>query len=399
MEVKSLTIEEIARSKGFISSEQLQEAQLIQAMEARSRKKIIPIKRLLVENGFISDEQLEQVETERLSLLHEIADESVPEEVKWRMRDRAHFVDRFVLIDPLGRGGMGRVWKAYDMLLKRYVAVKFIEEVENVSMVLKEAQTLARLKHPNIVDVYEVGENYIVMQFVQGATLDKHRVDQKEALRIFCEIAGAISYAHENGVIHRDIKPQNIMIETETNKVYVMDFGIARRADDLTATTTSVVGTPSYMAPEQLHGSQKEIDSRTDVYALGALFYSMLTGVPPFRCETLPQLLKKIELDDPVPPKSLNAEIPVEIDSIIRRAMEKSTQQRYQSAREMLADVNRFQNGEPVSVHVSSFGDRLGRKMKKYETEIMIAVLLAAGTLIGGVIFYYLTEWGYIKPD
>lgn len=388
----AVTLEDIAVRKGYLDEGEVQEAMIIQALDATKNERLVPLKQVLVEHGFLSKLQMEDLESEYVSELQNSFDETVPEEVRVMMHNKDNFVDKFVLIRTLGRGGMGEVWKAYDIVLKRYVAIKFIENLDNVAAVLKEARILARLRHPNIVDVYEIGENFIVMQYIDGTTLDKTKTTLEEALETIRKVCLAIDYAHSMGVIHRDIKPQNVMIENMTKNVYIMDFGIAKWLAEFASVTTSIVGTPSYMSPEQVSGPQKYVDSRTDIYALGAMLYTIITGRPPFSAESMSELLEKIENEDPIPPGKIIAGIPRDVDSIILKAMNKNKAKRYGSGKEFADDIERAQKGEPVKATHYGFAAKFARSIRKNRIVVAALFLCAAASAIGTVSGFYISD-------
>jgi serine/threonine protein kinase len=227
---------------------------------------------------------------------------------------------RFELLDTVGQGAFGTVYKARDAELDRTVAVKVpraghLVGPQDLDRFLREARSAAQLRHPSIVSVHEVGQHdgvpYLVSDFVQGVTLadllSARRPGFREAAELVASVADALQYAHERGVVHRDVKPSNIMIG-EGGTPFVMDFGLARReAGEMTMTLEGqVLGTPAYMSPEQAGGQGHGVDGRSDVYSLGAVLYQLLTGELPFRGTTR-MLLYQVLHDDPRPPHRLNA--------------------------------------------------------------------------------------------
>ncbi|MEX2100452.1 MAG: Stk1 family PASTA domain-containing Ser/Thr kinase [Acidimicrobiia bacterium] len=270
------------------------------------------------------------------------------------------FTDRYELGPEIGRGGMAEVFLARDRLLDRDVAVKvlapgFATDPTFVARFRREAQAAASLNHPNIVAVYDWGEDgdnyFIVMEYIAGRTLRDvlrtyERLPAMEAARIAAEIADALSFAHRNGVVHRDVKPGNVLLTT-AGQVKVADFGIARaeRSDDLTK-TGSVMGTATYFSPEQAQGL--ELDGRADVYALGVVLYEMLTGVAPFIADNPVSVAYKHVREPPVPPSHVNPDVPDAMDRIVLTAMAKDPNRRYQSAADLRADLLRFERGRPL---------------------------------------------------
>lgn len=258
---------------------------------------------------------------------------------------------RYTLIEKIGEGGMALVYKAKCQLLNRYVAVKilkseFTADEEFIKKFKRESLAAASLSNPNIVGIYDVGEEdgiyYIVMEYVNGQTLKEfirkhHKLNYKETLGIIQQIAMALEHAHKNGVVHRDIKPHNILI-TEDRMVKVTDFGIARASTSATMTNTvTVMGSVHYLSPEQARGGFS--DHRTDIYALGVVMYEMLTGKLPYDAESpITVALKHIQ-ENFVEPNEINSDIPRAVNDIVVKAMEKDMAKRYQSVREIINDI------------------------------------------------------------
>lgn len=274
--------------------------------------------------------------------------------------------DRYEILDPVGAGGMSDVYKALDHKLNRPVAIKVLKENLSadrtfVSKFKAEAQSAAGLIHPNIVNVYDVNEengmHYIVMELVEGVTLKKYiekreRIPYKEAVSIAIQIAKGMEAAHENHIVHRDIKPQNIIISKE-GKVKVTDFGIAKAASSSTI-NTSAMGSVHYISPEQARGGYA--DERSDIYSFGVTLYEMLTGKVPFDGDsTVSVAVQHIQKDVPRP-STIEADIPRAIDDIVVKCCNKKTERRYQTASELIADLKKslvlpdgdFVNDEPL---------------------------------------------------
>ncbi|HEV2374337.1 MAG TPA: Stk1 family PASTA domain-containing Ser/Thr kinase [Streptosporangiaceae bacterium] len=274
---------------------------------------------------------------------------------------------RYELDGVVGRGGMAEVYRARDIRLDRVVAVKTLREdlardATFQARFRREAQSAASLNHPSIVAVYDTGEDnsgsshvpYIVMEYVDGQTLrellrNDRRLLPERALEITDGVLRALDYSHRNGIIHRDIKPGNVML-TRGGQVKVMDFGIARAVSDSQATmtqTAQVIGTAQYLSPEQARGER--VDARSDLYSTGCLLYELLTGRPPFLGDSPVAIAYQHVREQPVPPSHLDPDVPRWADAIVLRAMAKDPNERYQSASEMRADIQRALSGMPVS--------------------------------------------------
>ncbi|MGI6571193.1 MAG: Stk1 family PASTA domain-containing Ser/Thr kinase [Caldicoprobacterales bacterium] len=276
---------------------------------------------------------------------------------------------RYELLEKTGGGGMAVVYKAKCHLLNRYVAVKIlrpdlVENEEFVERFKRESQSAASLSHPNIVNMYDVGQendiHYIVMEYVDGMTLKdyirrKGRLSSEEAVRIACQICAGLHHAHENNIVHRDIKPQNILINKE-GIAKVADFGIARAVTSSTVTMAgaNVIGSVHYFSPEQARGGY--VDKKSDIYSLGIVLYEMVTGVVPFEGDSAISVALKHIQEKVIPPVEINPNIPRSIQFIIERAIEKELKNRYDNAAEMLDDLNRALE-EPDGAYVRRFVD------------------------------------------
>lgn len=266
------------------------------------------------------------------------------------------------VIKRLGRGGMGVVYLAEQKCLDRLVAIKMIRTGEaagaaETERFQREAEAVARLNHPNVIQVFDVGEHdglpYLSLEYVDGGTLRDHCAGKPlasdDASRVAMVIADAMSTAHANGIVHRDLKPSNILMARD-GTVKVSDFGLVKDLQQGNSLTHSgeALGTPSYMAPEQTGGSKQEIGSATDVYAIGAVLYELLSGRPPFQEATPLETMHQIRITDPIPPSRFVHKIPRDLETICLKCLEKRAEMRYPSAKELAADLNRYRDNRPI---------------------------------------------------
>lgn len=260
----------------------------------------------------------------------------------------------------IGHGGMGKVYLAYDPATQREVALKTLicnNDKQMVKRFMREIEVMSKLSHPNIVQIYDQGDCegtiYFTMELLPKQSLiqfmDKQKMPVRRAVEIMYKATQAIAYAHAQGILHRDIKPDNIMLDRQ-GEPKVMDFGLALDANnDMQLSRTGVaLGTPEYMAPEQAMARRKEIDERTDVYALGAVLYALLTGMPPFRGHDPQQVLQQVVQKMPLPPSRHSHRVPKELDKICLKAMAKQKKNRYAGANELAMDLQRFLDGKSV---------------------------------------------------
>lgn len=299
------------------------------------------------------------------------------------------FGDRYEIGALIGAGGMSDVFTAKDTRLNREVAVKVLRSDLNreqtfVTRFRKEALAAAGLSHPGIVAVYDSGETpapYIVMELLQGKTLRElinGPIDPKTAIQITEGILQALSYSHANGIVHRDIKPGNIMI-TDQGDVKVMDFGIARALDDVSATMTAtwnVVGTAQYLSPEQASG--ETADARSDLYSVGVVLYEMLTGRPPFTGDTPVSIALQHLSNDFIAPSKINSALDEQFDHFLSVVMAKNPDNRYQDANSMLADLHRIKTGQTITTEIVRV-----RKKKNRTWQIVAGVLASVLVVVG----------------
>ncbi len=298
---------------------------------------------------------------------------------------------RYELRELLGEGAMGRVYKAYDTQLQRTVAMKFLRstEIELVHRFLQEARAQARVDHDNVCKVYDVGSiegrPYIAMQFIQGVPLDTaiQGMSLEKKLGIIRDAARGLQAAHAQGLIHRDIKPSNILVQNgERPKPYIVDFGLAKASEAPGLTQSGVIlGTPSYMAPEQAH-SGSAIDSRVDIYSLGATLYRIVVGHPPFEGEDILEILVKLVQQDPVPVRKLNPALSVDLNTVVMKCLEKNPSRRYESMNSLLEDIDRLINGEPVRATRPSLVHIATQKLRKNRLTASLIALAAVFLLV-----------------
>jgi serine/threonine-protein kinase len=279
---------------------------------------------------------------------------------------------KYEITAELGRGGMGVVFKAQQTDLHRTVAIKMILSgtvagADDLLRFRTEAEATAGLHHPNIVHIHEVGEiagrPYISMEYVEGLSLAGRLAEgplrSKEAARQVATLARAIQHAHEHNVLHRDLKPANVLLDAD-GQPHITDFGLAKRlnADSGQTRTGTVLGTPSYMAPEQAAG-HKQLTPAVDVYGLGAILYELLTGRPPFRAETPLDTILQVLERDPAPPRLLNPNVDRNLETICLKCLEKDPRRRYASARELAEDLERYLAGESISARSLNLVSRI----------------------------------------
>jgi tetratricopeptide (TPR) repeat protein len=311
-------------------------------------------------------------------------------------------VPGYEILDEIGRGGMGVVYKARQVALNRVVALKMILHADHAGdderqRFMGEAEAIAMVKHPGIVQIHDFGSHeglpFFALEFCPGGSLHQKLartpLPPAEAARVVEAIARAIGAAHQAGVLHRDLKPGNVLID-EQGAPRVTDFGLARRVEggtDLTQ-TGAVVGTPAYMAPEQARG-EKGITAAADVYSLGAILYECLTGRPPFKAATTLETLQQVVSQEPVSPRQLNRGVPRDLETITLKCLSKAPNRRYASAEALAGDLKRYLNGEPVTAQPPSVLYLAGKFALRHRAPLATAaaalVLLVAGTALAFV--------------
>ncbi len=296
------------------------------------------------------------------------------EETKFAALELPYEMELFVLEEELGRGGMGIVYRAYRKSDGSAVAIKMLLKGEFASEVEKqrfdaEAAAAMQLKHPNIIPIYEVGEHkgraYFCMKLIEGETLTQRLtrgpMNARETAKLMYKICLATSSAHRQGVLHRDLKPSNVLIDQD-NEPYLVDFGLAKlsRAGDPTLTRSgAIIGTPSYMAPEQAAGRRGQVGEVSDVYSLGAILYHMLTGRPPFQAATPVDTLLLVLEQDPISPRALNRLVNRDLEMIAMRCLQKPQDLRYSNAESLARDLRAFLNNKSVSAKEGRLGQIL----------------------------------------
>jgi hypothetical protein len=331
----------------------------------------------------------------------------VPEEVRKAMMDPQNRFAKYVLLYKLGSGGMGEVWHAWDTVLNRSVALKFPRTTgdEEIRRLYLEAQGAGSFTHPNVAGIYEIaeadGRHYIAMQYIQGKTAEEltreKKPETREIVRWVRDAALGVHYAHERGVIHRDLKPANVMIDTE-GRVYVMDFGLAKLAGGEGSGTVSgvILGTPAYMPPEQAAANAGQVDRRSDVYSLGATLYVLLSGRRPFEGESATDILVQILTAEPVALRQAWPEAPWELEAVVTRAMARTREGRYETAKAFADDLDRYLSNLPVEARRQTWTHRFAKKVRR-KTGLMGA--LAAIVLIAAVAAYFVLRSPAPGPD
>jgi WD40 repeat protein len=318
---------------------------------------------------------------------------------------RIRYFGDYEILSEIARGGMGVVFRARQVSLNRPVALKMIlaGQLANETEVRRfytEAEAAANLDHPGIVPIHEVGQHegqhYFSMGFVEGQSLSQRLANgplrARDAAALLAKVADAIEYAHRRGIIHRDLKPANILIDADGNP-RVTDFGLAKKVQADSALTGSgqIMGTPSYMPPEQAGGERGEVGPAADVYALGATLYALVTGRPPFQAATAMDTVLQVISDEPVPPRRLNVSVPVDLETICLKCLQKEPGKRYASTADLAADLRRFLADEPIVARPITRVERAAKWVRRRPTIAAlwaaIAVLAAAG--LGGVLWQW----------
>jgi len=333
----------MAIEQGLCTDEELKHS--LEELKLHSQANPMALKDVMVELGFVTDTQAERLKTD----------------IK-ESKAVATKIPGYKVLGKIGAGAMAFVYKARQLSLNRIVAIKvlpkrFTENPEYVERFYKEGQAAGKLNHPNIVQAFDVGESggyhYFIMEYVEGKTIADDLVagkvfSEKEALEIIIQVAHALAHAHAKGLIHRDVKPKNIMIH-KSGVVKLADMGLARETADIAAAQSEAgkaYGTPYYIAPEQIRG-RIDIDGRADIYGLGATFYHMVTGQVPFMAEDSSEVMKKHLKEKLIPPDHINTSLSAGVSEVIEIMMAKNREDRYKNVEELLLDLEALQNGQP----------------------------------------------------
>ncbi|OGG56269.1 MAG: hypothetical protein A3F84_21245 [Candidatus Handelsmanbacteria bacterium RIFCSPLOWO2_12_FULL_64_10] len=290
---------------------------------------------------------------------------------------------RYEVLEEIGRGGMGVVFKCRDRRLDRVVAVKGLPDWlgSEPDRFEREARTAARLRHPNIVAVHDFGRDgdglFLTMDYIAGRSfgqlIEASALDRRQCVAIVHQIAGALDAARRQAVVHRDVKPENILIDSR-GRAYLTDFGLARRITDASTTATGLImGTPAYMSPEQARGGQ--VDHRSDVYNLGATLYHALTGRIPFTGENPMAMVLSVLEGGPPAPRAVQPNVAPDLETITLKAMDREPDRRYQTAGDLAEDLRRFLGGEPILARPPTWRVRLVRSLRRYKAPAAVAVL------------------------
>jgi WD40 repeat protein/serine/threonine protein kinase len=303
----------------------------------------------------------------------------------------------YLLIDKLAQGGMGIVFKARQIRLNRIVALKTLKagilaEDRELRLFQSEAEAVAALDHPNIVPILEVGQHgglhYYTMKLIRGRTVQDSLArfkDQPAVIaRLVEQVADAIHHAHQRGVLHRDLKPSNILVDVQ-GKPHVIDFGLAKRleADSDSTTKFSAIGTPSYMAPEQAQGRRDKLTTSTDVYGLGTILYTLLTGKPPFHAGSPMETIWLVVNQELTHPRAINPGVDRDLETICLKCLEKAPRNRYGSARELADDLNRWLGGKPILARPASITERISKYIRRHPAISVLLSLLVLTLTMG----------------
>ncbi len=391
-------LEDARLGRILVESGRLSEEVLRSALEEQKRGPgTRPLSEILLARGLVSDADLRR-----------ITDHAAQYEPTAVVTPRS--LGKFRIDAELGRGGMGVVYRAWQADLERAVALKMLPVTADPALkerFLREARTASRLRHPNIVAVHELGEHegsaFFTMDYVKGEPFDAvlRRPDRRleENVRVVAAVARALDYAHRQGVVHRDIKPGNILLDRDGTP-FLTDFGLARDANVHASLTASgqILGTPAFMSPEQARG-RGEVGAASDLYSLGAVLYVALAGTPPFSADSVYELLDAIIKRPPASPRLLRPGVPAALEGVCLRCLEKDPARRYGSASELADDLQRFLKGEPVAApRPRVLGRRQAAATAGRRRPLALALVPVAGLLLVGIVLVPLLSGGPAGP-
>ena len=372
---------QVAVKKGYLDSQQ---AASIFSQNSKS------LPSFLKSNKIMSSQQIEDIETFLQHYHHDSTSRGITDNMNTPKPLQQKNIDRYQVLQELGRGGMGTVYKCWDSKLQRTIALKTLihrGDANSISRFLVEIRATIQLHHPNIIRIYEVGEengvHFFTMDYLNGMSfrelIHEKKISLRKSIHIIIKIATALDYAHSQKIIHRDLKPTNIMIDSDMEP-FIVDFGLAKMMGQSNQITESgtVMGTPHYMAPEQATGDVRNIDTRTDVYALGVILYEAITGKLPFYSTNRVELMVKIVEKIPPRPSSLNKRISKELDAICLKALAKNKEERYSCASDFAEDLQRYIDGKSPEAFRES---KQGKNKWVVAAVIMICIL-------GGMFLY-----------
>lgn len=373
---------EIALKKQMITHQKLEKA-----LEIQESKKYWKLGEILVFLGYLEEKQVWQILDSQES--------------------QKKYFGRYQIQEEIGRGGMGRVYKAHDRNLNRVVALKVLiagntATQKETERFLREAKATAQLRHPNIVAVYDIGTQeqqiFFTMDFIEGLSLkiflQKYSPSIKEIVHIMIEVGEALHYAHTKEIIHRDIKPSNIMIDIH-QKPKIMDFGLAKMVSEKDSLSQSgdVLGTPAYMSPEQIRS--KTIDCRTDIYSLGATIYESLTGKPPFSGESYLDILYQIVHTEVIYPRNITPNIPRELEAICLKCLRKNPSERYNNSLMFVTDLRNFLEQKPIMAELPNTFNYIKKFMTHHHLIPIVQILMIFTFAIFGFIQWIKSEKRY----
>jgi len=333
-----------------------------------------------------------------------------------RSRRGPPVISGYEVLEKLGQGGMGVVYKARQRALNRLVALKLIigggeARADHLARFRIEAEALARIQHPNIMQIYDIGdeegESFVSLELLEGGNLDDRLAGTPQpgqsGAELVATLARAVHAAHRVGIVHRDLKPANVLFSAE-GVPKITDFGLAKRleSDSKQTETGQIMGSPSYMAPEQARGNNKDVGPAADIYALGAILYEVLTGRPPFKAETPLETLRQVADDEPVPPSRLVPRVPRDLETICLKCLHKERQKRYASAHDLALDLDCYRNGQPIKARRTPIWERGVKWSKRRPVAAMFAALGVAaflGLTVGGAVYERRERFRLVRLD